>query len=492
MEGMWAFAIIDRRKDQVVLCRDRFGEKPLYLWRRGDTLYFGSEVKFLASLSGAKPEVDDGQIRRYLVNGYKALYKQPRTYYRDVAELPAASYAVLEGAGPLTPKVYWSLRYCPQKMRHADAVEGTKTALDDAVKLRLRADVPIAFHLSGGVDSSTLAGIAAKRFGQRLHTFSVIDEDERYHELDNIRATVDFLGCDSHLVHTSSVGFFERLHNLVAYHDGPVATISYYMQSFLAEAVHDHGYRVAISGTAADELFAGYYDHYSMWLAEMSGQPGFERLIEEWRSSYGAHVQNPVLKDPLSFARSPARRDHIYLNAELFSQWLVEPFEEPFEEVCFSDNLLRNRMLNELFHEATPVILKEDDLNSMLYSVENRSPFLDRRLVEFVYTVPSEHLIRDGYAKWLLRAAGEGVVTDQVRLDKRKRGFNASIDSLVDRTNEGTRQRLLGDGPIFDIVRRDAIEAFLDGSMKDNSFSKFLFSFISAQQFLEHHRDWKV
>jgi asparagine synthase (glutamine-hydrolysing) len=188
---------------------------------------------------------------------------------------------------------------------------------------------------------------------------------------------------------------------------------------------------------------------------------------------------------------NPAVRGHIYLNADLFQQWLVRPFAEPFEEIRFTDNLLRNRMLNELFHEATPVILKEDDLNSMYYSVENRSPYLDRGLAEFLYTVPAEHLIKDGYAKWLLRAAGEGVVADPVRLDKRKRGFNASIDSLVDRANNETRDRLLADGPIFDIVRRDAIESFLDGSMADNSFSKFLFSFISAQTFLEHHRDWR-
>lgn len=491
MEGMWALALIDRERGKVILSRDRFGEKPLHLWRQGDTLYFGSEVKFLAALSGVKPEVNVEQVTRYLVTGYKSLYKQPRGYYRDVEELPTASFAMIEDAGPILPIRYWQLDYQPRPMSMGEAVEGTKAALDNAVRLRLRADVPIAFCLSGGIDSTTLVGIAAKRYGQTLHTFSIIDSDERYHELDNIEATVKFLGCENFRVHTSTDGFFDRMRALVGYHDAPVATITYYLHAFLSEAIHARGYRVAISGSAADELFTGYYDHYSMWLAEMSGRPDFDRLVADWRGSYGAHVQNPVLKDPLAFARNPAERGHIYLNADLFQQWLVQPFVEPFEETKFTNNLLRNRMLNELFHEATPVILKEDDLNSMYYSVENRSPYLDRGLAEFLYTVPAEHLIKDGYAKWLLRAAGEGVVDDRVRLDKRKRGFNASIDSLVDRTNNETRARLLADGPIFDIVRRDAIESFLDGSMADNSFSKFLFSFISAQTFLEHHRDWQ-
>ncbi len=103
---------------------------------------------------------------------------------------------------------------------------------------------------------------------------------------------------------------------------------------------------------------------------------------------------------------------------------------------------------------------------------------------------PTRYLIRDGLTKWLLREAGAGLVPDAVRLDRRKRGFNASIDSLVDRDDPQTRDRLLAPGPIFDLVRRDAVERFLDRDMTDNSFSKFLFSFISAKLFLEHHREW--
>jgi asparagine synthase (glutamine-hydrolysing) len=490
MEGMWAFALIDRRNDRVILCRDRFGEKPLYLWRQGDTLYFGSEPKFLAALAGAKPDVNTAQIQRFLVNGYKSLYKQPRTYFKDVMEVPAAHSIALRGPGPIDPKAYWTLSHRPAEMTADQAIDGARERLETAMKIRLRSDVPVAFCLSGGIDSTTLSGLAVKRFGHNLHAFSIIDDDERYDELDNIEAQVAFLGCASHKVHTSTEGFFERMRDLVGYHDMPIATLTYYLHSFLSEAISKAGYRVAISGSAADELFTGYYDHYGFWLAEMSDRPEFPALIEDWRGSYGAYVQNPVLQDPLVFAKTPNERGHVYLNAELFQQWLTEPFAEPFEETRYGDNMLRNRMRNELFRETVPVILHEDDRNSMRYSVENRSPYLDRNLAEFMFSVPAEHLIKDGYAKYLLRASGEGVVADSVRLDKRKRGFNAPIDSLVDRSDPETREQLLSDGPIFDIVKREAIEAFIDGSMADNSFSKNLFSFISSKMFLEHHREW--
>jgi asparagine synthase (glutamine-hydrolysing) len=178
----------------------------------------------------------------------------------------------------------------------------------------------------------------------------------------------------------------------------------------------------------------------------------------------------------------------MYLNRAAFNELLREPCGEEFSEAACSANPLRNRMMNELFAEAVPVILREDDLNSMRWSVENRSPYLDRDLVEFAYTIPNELLIKDGYVKWPLRAAAQGVLNDQVRLDKRKRGFNASIESLLDRDDPRVVERLLAPGPVFDIVRRDAVEGFLRGDLKDNSFSKFAFSFVAAKLFLESER----
>ena len=286
------------------------------------------------------------------------------------------------------------------------------------------------------------------------------------------------------------------MERLVAYHDAPVATISYYVHSFLSEAIAEAGFKVAVSGTAADELFTGYYDHYALWLGQMAERaktdPAIDlgTLVAEWKGGLGAHVQNPLLQDPLASADDPDRRDHLLLDRDLFESLLARPFREEFTETDYGGEVLRSRMLNELFHEVIPVILHEDDRNSMLYSVENRSPYLDRRLAEFLFTVPSEHLIGEGFAKLLLRRAGDGLVPDQVRLDTRKRGFNASIDSLIDRDDPATRERLLGDSPIFDLVRRDAIEGFLAGDMTSNSLSKFLFSFISAKTFLDHHQAW--
>jgi asparagine synthase (glutamine-hydrolysing) len=488
-EGMWALALHDEKDDVLFLSRDRFGEKPLYYAVWDGVLYFGSEVKFLAALSGRAPAANDAQIRRFLVNGFKSLYKNPgcgtETFFRDVAELAPASSAKLRDPKKLLPKRYWNLAYKPTSMTSGEALEGVRAHLYRAMELRLRADVPIAFCLSGGVDSTALASIAALHFGQDLHAFTVIDQDERYNETENVSKTVERLGCHHHVARTSTEGFFDRMAMLIAYHDSPISTISYYVHSFLSEAIAANRFKVSISGTAADEMFTGYYDHYSFWLAEMRQRDDFDELLADWKGSYGAHVQNPLLQDPLAFHKNPAQRGHIYLNRDIFNDLLVTPVDEDFDETAYCDNLLRNRMQNELFHEIVPIILHEDDLNSMHWSVENRSPYLDSKLAEFLYTVPAEHLIHDGYVKSLLRDAVAGLAPAEVLGDKQKRGFNASIDSLVDRTDRSTIERLLEPSPIFELVKREAIEKFLRGDMHDNSFSKLLFSFISAKLFLE-------
>ena len=490
-EGMWALALFDGRRQRLLLSRDRFGEKPLYYWRRGGTLYFASEVKALVSLSGAVPEPDTEQVRRYLVNGYRSLHKHTSSFFHDVHALPPATVAEMSAAADPEPKRYWRLVPRPRAMSMADAVEGTRHHLLRTTEWRLRADVPIACCLSGGVDSSVLAG-AAHHAGKDIHAFSVIDGDERYNEAHNIRATVRALGCQLHVTHTSPDGFLDRMAELVAYHDAPVATISYYVHSFLSQAISEAGFKVAVSGTGADELFTGYYDHYGYWLAEMSDRPDFPALVDDWKAGYGNFVRNPLLQDPLRFKKDPSARDHIYLGGEQFSSLLTEPFAEDFVEQDHGAGLLRGRMMNELFDEVVPVILAEDDLNSMRWSVENRSPYLDRELVEFTYSVPSEHLIANGRAKWLLREAGRGLVPDEVRLDQRKRGFNASIDSLLARDDQDVVDRLLAPSPIFDIVRRDALAEFLkpECDLTDNSLSKFMFSFVSAKLFLETVADW--
>ena len=484
-EGMWALALYDPGRAGVVLSRDRFGEKPLYLWRTEGGLFFASEVKALTALSGRPPEVNPAQIRRYLVNGYKALYHLGETFYAGVEEFPPSSYAIVSGGGDVSPKRYWSLRHNPVPMSLEDAVEGARDHVVRAVGYRLRADVPVAVRLSGGVDSNVIAGVAQNVIGETVSAFSVVEDDPRYDETAAINTAVGFFNCPHTAVRIEKDGFLDRLRALIGYFDGPIMTISYYLHALVSEAIHDAGFKVSLGGTGADELFTGYYDHYLFWLATQKERPEFDRLVDEWRGTYGRFVRNPLLQDPMAFIDRPDARDHIFLGAERFSAFLREPFAEPHGEHRYCDDLLRNRMSNELFVETVPVMLHEDDLAAMAFSVENRAAFLDGGLADFLASVPTEHLVHDGLPKYLLRRVGAEIAAPEIMQNPRKQGINAPIADLVDLGDPETVDYLMAASPLYDLVDRTRVEAFLKDPVTLNSESKFLFSLISAKMFLD-------
>lgn len=485
-EGMWAFAIYDLKKGRLILSRDRFAEKPLYYLDSPEGIYFGSEIKFIKSLSGLNLNVNMQHLLRFLINGYKSLYKQEETFFKEIKELPYASNFIIEQ--DLTQKVsrYWMPVCEPKKMNLDEAIEGFKYHLKESIKIRLRSDVPLAFSLSGGVDSGAIASLAKKVLNYDVATFSIIDHDERYNEYDNICATIEDLGCKHTIIDIPQDKVFERLEQLIRYHDAPVYTISHYIHSFVIDAISNSGYKVFISGAAADELVSGYYDHFNLHLYEMRNNPNFPQYLNDWENKVKHFIRNPYLKNPRLYFDDPNFRAHVYLDNDIFAQYLKVDFQEVFTETSYCrDSLLRNRMMNELFHEAIPPILHEDDLNAMFYSIENRSPYLDSRLFQFAYSIPTEYLIRDGYAKFILRESVKGILNEKVRSDRQKKGFNASINSLVDFNKKENRDFFLSDAKIFEFVKKEKIEELLPVYPMSNSISKFLFYFLSAKIFLE-------
>lgn len=487
LEGMWAFAWYDERDQTLLLSRDRFGEKPLYLWQKKDELFFASEVKALVALANQWPEINQNHLIRYLVHGYKGLYKTSETFYAGVEELPRASNLRISREAKKEIKLYWTPQpKIDESMSYNQAVEATRNALIAAVGLRLRADAPLAFCMSGGVDSNSLISIARRVYDYDVHGFTIMNTDQRYEEEEFVTHAVKDLGIRHTRVFLKSKGFVDNLRSLVLQHDAPISTISYYLHWQLMQAMSNEGYKISISGTAADELFTGYYDHHNLYLYQVSNDKSLHaEALEAWRKHQAGIVKNPYLQDPDLYIKNPSFRSHIYLNNDLFSSWLKEPWEESFTEVDYGVDFLRNRMMNELFTEVVPVMLNEDDLNAMAFSLENRSPFLDRKLFDVAFSIPTKYLIQDARAKAVLRDAMRGIVPQPVLDNRRKVGFNAPILDLLDFNDSQVCDYFLDDSPIYHIVQKEHIEKLITKSDISNSSSKYLFNFLNVKIFLE-------
>lgn len=485
-EGMWAFACYDERDGSLLLSRDRFGEKPLYLYRAPEGLYFGSEIKFLAALRGVPFAPDEEQVLRYLIQGYRALHLGDRTFFRGVEEFPAASHMRVDANGAQPPRRFWVPGLnVDTSMTFAEATARTREALQKSVELRLRADVPIAFCLSGGIDSNGMIAMA-RAAGAEVHAFTIVNEHERYAEQDMVDLSVREQGLRHSALPLRTKGFLEDLRRLVAYHDAPVYTVSAYGHWLLMQAIAEHGYKIAISGIGGDELFSGYYDHQLYYLAEMHAEPAeLPAALGAWREHILPQIQNPLLRDAERFVRSPRDLTHLSPLATQFRGYLVRDWYMPMTDRDYVAPVLRNRMLNELLVETIPPPLHEEDLNAMFFSIENRSPYLDRGLFDVCASIPSRHLIRGGRAKAVLREALRGLLPDALLDNRRKMGFNAPLLDLLDLKDPNVRAYLLDRSPMHDIVRRDAVERLLSQGDPDHHTNLFLFYVLSARLFLE-------
>ena len=488
-EGMWAFALFDESKGVLYLSRDRFREKPLFVLNDSRGVYFASEPSAIFQMLGEQLPINRQHLERYLVQGHRALYKSSDTYFERLEEVPNGAYLEIRHNGSIVSnrKRYWNVpQFAPEDTTFDAVVKKVRELVIRSVELRLRADVPIAFCMSGGVDSNSLICVAKRALGYDVHGFTVVNDDARYDESHLVDLCVREVGLRHTPVPVSADGFRERMAAMVNAHAGPVATISYYAHAMLMSAISEAGYRISVSGTGADEIFTGYFDHHLMYLAQFSGCAKWDKYVDDWRNSTGKFVRNPKLQDPLFFTRQPENRDHLTLGEAEFAKVVYGARNTPFEEHTYvANSLLRNRMMNELFHEVVPVILREDDLNAMMFSIENRSPFLDRPLLEFMMTVPSELMVQEGFMKAALRHAMAEFVPEEVGFSRRKVGFNAPIESFLRLDEQATRDWLLEESPIFDIVDRNALSGSFAQGEVPNSLSKFLFRFVNAKLFVE-------
>ena len=435
LNGMWGFCIYDKTKKKIFLSRDFFGEKPLFFSFKNNEFIFGSEINYLFFFNKNLNKINDYKIGDYLINGYKSLFKNNNTYFKDINFVEQGSIIELDlkNFSLKKNKINPFSKVSVSKNQEENNKLAKEIFLNEYEK-RLRSDVPISFCLSGGIDSSALVSVAKKEFNLNPYCFSIINEDHRYNEFENINFLKKKLDLDVEFIKIPKLSlenFVETCKKLISYRCSPISTISYYIHSYISQACSNKNFKVICSGTGADEIFTGYYDHSLFYLNEIKDNNKYLDELAIWKKFTEPKIRNPML-DLKNFQTNPNFRDHIYNDIKSMNKIFNIKKYNKFSEINYDKNNLKNRMKNELFHESVPVILFEDDSNSMMHSIENRSPFLSINLVNFINSLNAEFYIDKGYTKNILRNILNKYLPDKVRLDRKKVGFNASILDIVD------------------------------------------------------------
>lgn len=397
--GMFAFAIWDGR--EIFLARDRLGEKPLYYWTQGGRFLFASEIKALLVEVAPEPVIDD----RFPV---LETVLEPDTLFRGIKSLEPGCHLVFDGH---TTKVqrYWSIPEGPIDGRNAnDLVEELRSLLLDAVRLRLRSDVPIGLFLSGGLDSSLLAAMArpAKTFTCHL------PYGPAYDELNYARLMAEAIGSEMHTVTIGPDDFRRDFPKVIWHLEQPVATTSSIAEFALARLARQH-VKVAIGGQGADEAFGGYV-RYALLAEEerMGASPLFREYHPLARLLWGPQVFGP-----------PADRYFRLLQRGVGSG---APLEEA-RRIFSRPGSLVDRMGVVDFKMTFPSLITMNDRAAAAFGVENRTPLLDHRLIEFAFRLPPELKISAGQTKVILRQASRGLVPDQIIDRPEKKGLGVPV-----------------------------------------------------------------
>ena len=430
LHGQYAYAIHDSATAQTHLFRDRLGILPLYYFADRDVFAFASEIKALLVLIGS-PSIDEASLHDYLTH---RSVPAPFTLIKGVRKVPQGHHLVVKADGSIHTNAYWQLPAEPHgpAISPPEAVRLVDDALTASVREALVADVPVGSYLSGGVDSSLITAIAADlRHGRGLHTFSASFGDDRLDETSWARTVATAVGSTHHEVVVTPDDFLQNWAKLSWHRDAPLSEPADVAVFRLAELAREQ-VKVVLSGEGSDELFGGYpkyrFANATRWAGVIPAGPALRRLEQRL----------PAGKARLRIAiRAMSERSHAERMRGWFAPFTVSeraqlvgrPAErtvlEPY--VRGGGDPLRRMLYADVHTWLADNLLERGDRMSMAASLELRPPFLDHRLVELAFTLPSNVKVRGRTTKWVVKEVARRRLPAAV-VDRPKVGFKVPLD----------------------------------------------------------------
>ncbi len=439
--GMWSFALWDDRKKMLFCSRDRFGVKPFYYYVGKNHFLFASEIKALVKFPEIIRKPNHQRIYDYLVFGY--LDHTDETLFEGILQLPPAHSLTITRDGHIKMIRYWSLN--PHNVtvyeKEEHYAERFSELFEDAVRLRLRSDVSVGTCLSGGLDSSSIVCVVndllkkggSTYFDHHQKTFSAVYAQKEVDEREFSSAVIKKTGAAEHHIFPSPDDILHDLQKVVYHQDEPFGSTSIFAQWYVMKRAHQEGIKVMLDGQGADELLGGYHPFFGPFLASLLQQWRLRRLLTEirfWKRNHGypwsyflfqvgAGALTKLL--PRSITNTLIRASH--QDGSLF---LHDAFLKQHRTSQPTFSMYDDHFQNELYRVlriGLPALLHYEDRNSMAWSIEARVPFLDYRLVEYMFSIPNSQKISHGTTKVVLRNAMKGILPEKVRTRQSKLGF---------------------------------------------------------------------
>jgi asparagine synthase (glutamine-hydrolysing) len=504
LDGMFAFAIYDSRNKQLFAARDRFGEKPFYYAvDQGSNFIFASEMKALWA-SGVKRDVNNKMLYNYLQFGYITNPNNTaETFFNNISLLPQSHYIILNTVNlQFSIKKYFDIDYSYQdySITEDEASNKFKELFFTSVSRRLRSDVPIGSSLSGGLDSSavvcTIDQLNKEKSVKQI-TFSAVFPGFEYDESKYIKEVLSQLNVDAYFTTPDANTMLSELHNVFYYHEEPFISTSMLAQYEVMKLAKEKNVTVLLDGQGADEILAGYHPFFQQYFQELKVRDRRRYAVE--RSAYlnlhGDNKANPIpgadyinsLKKMTGPFKEPVKNMYNWFKHKknpIFNNDFLAEYAVAGIMIDNPAKTLNHALYNSLNWGMTQ-LLRYGDRSSMAHSREVRLPFLNHELVEFIFSLPPDYKIRNGWTKYIQRKAFEGIVPDSVTWRKDKIGYEPPQKSWMMKKEVqdeimGYRELLVKEGVLNKHLLHKGIQPARPSESNDGSWQHWMAGILLA------------
>lgn len=425
--GMWSFSIYDDKKQILFCSRDRFGIKPFYFVNNSSLFAFGSEIKQLHLLGFNK--INLNILFDYLYIGYQNHTKE--TFYKDIYQLePSHNLVYNLKTGELNSERYYTLNFNNTifNLNELESAELYEEKINSSIKLRLRSDVKVGSCLSGGLDSSYIALVAARLYkqnnGKRFTSITAKSNDIKNDEAKYAKVVIESGQLDGKIITPDFGQIYDDIEKIVYHQEEPFGSPSILMQYYVMKAASENGCKVLLDGQGGDETLLGYERYYFSFLKNLPFSQQFtwfkkinqnSKLTMKSVLNYYFYFNFPQIRSLLLDKRMNGIHSGYkdYLNHKLL-----------YEYNSSTANLFQLQKL-EITKTQLRSLLNYEDKNSMTWSVETRLPFLDYQVVEAAISIKPQYKLNDGWSKYILRKIGSKILPHEIAWRKNKIGFEA-------------------------------------------------------------------
>ena len=451
LNGIFAFAIFDKKSKQLFLARDHFGVKPLYFFSKNNFFVFASEIKGILAHPKVKFHINQEKLREYLV---LQIPMGGDTLYDSIIKLEPGHYMIIEMGKITSEKKYWDMDYnIDYGKTEKEFSEELRRLIEKSAAIQIRSDVPIGTYLSGGLDSSLISVLTAKNYSKKLKTFSGGYKGSReYDETNYARIVAKAIKSDHHEIFPSPIDFIENFEKIVYYMDEPAGGPGVFSQFMVSKLVSEH-VKVVLGGHGGDELFGGYARYSIAYLEESIKGAIYENNNDRYVVTLGTIIDNlpslkqyiPLIKrqfskgffDPMNKRYFNLINRSFNLN-ELYTEEFISSIEMDkifgeFEKIFDKPNTssLFNKMTYFDLKTLLPALLHIEDRVSMAVSIESRVPLLDRRVAELAASIPPVMKFSGGKLKHILLKSIKDVLPREIVARRDKMGFPTPLNEWM-------------------------------------------------------------